>query len=138
MGWDRFTRYSDAPRTAPAIEAFLRNLYTWSDADTKRTVVGYEKVPGAAFVALHVEPLTPAEGHRHPFTTAIVVLLENEGGALAWKTMDEGAGPYEARASADFLKLLSPLELLPYPTYAAEWRKRVLAGCAASTTAKEG
>jgi hypothetical protein len=120
MGWDYFQRAEDAPRDAAAIEAFLRDLFTRSNADIKQTVERYERVPGAAFLALRIQAMT-----SQPYTTAIVVLLANEGGALGWKTMDESMGPYEARASLAFLDMLSPVEQLPHQGDAAGWRSRV-------------
>lgn len=56
---------------------------------------------------------------------AVVILFARKDKEVLWKEMEESMGPYsKMKCPKEILDILSPIESLPYPGYAKEWRKR--------------
>jgi hypothetical protein len=62
------------------------------------------------------------------YVFAAVILISNtQKHGFGYKEMDESVGPYECDCPDRIMRLLSPIEDIPSPSYAAEWRARVAA-----------
>ncbi len=61
-----------------------------------------------------------------PIVYGLVILTEQRGGEIGFKTMDETCGPNADKCPASILRLLTPLPQWPDGSigYAAEWRAR--------------
>jgi len=67
------------------------------------------------------------------FVFAAVILISNtQKNGFGYKDMTETMGPCECACPERIMRLLSPVEDIPNPSYAAEWRARVAAHHAAA------
>ena len=65
-----------------------------------------------------------ASGKSYVFC-AVILFKNNERDGFGYKDMDESMGPCEVDCPDRIMRLLSPIEELPNPGYAAQWRASV-------------
>src|SRR4051794_30955512 len=58
---------------------------------------------------------------------AVIQVFNNAKDGFGRKSMTECSGPCEVDCPARIMALLSPVEAIPNPSYAADWRSRVAA-----------
>lgn len=60
------------------------------------------------------------------YTLALIVLTQaKRDGEFLYKPVDETMGPCECACPKRIMRLLSPIEEIPNPSYAQNWRDRV-------------
>ena len=70
----------------------------------------------------------PEKATGKSFVLAAVILISNtRKHGFGYKDMTETMGPCECACPDRIMRLLSPVEDIPNPSYAAEWRARVAA-----------
>lgn len=97
--------------------------------DTAR-VLDAASVRGAIYAA--IRNTDTSSGKSYVFC-AVILFRNNDRDGFGYKAMDESAGPYAADCPDRIMRLLSPIEELPHPGYAAAWRARVAAAKKAPT-----
>ena len=124
MGWTCIYKPQD-----PYAE--VMSLFTWPDSvPFTAEIVKVSKVGSTYYVACKKTPKPgkTMETYGHvpdpedgSITFAAIILTRKDrNGDFCYKDMDEGMGPYEAKAPLSFLKLLSPTT----KDYANNWRDR--------------
>jgi hypothetical protein len=118
MGW----LYQHDPISDPV--AHLTTLFDHDGAETTNKVLAASRVGSTVYMA--VKCTDKATGKY--FVTAAVILISNtQKHGFGYKDMTESMGPCECACPDRIMRLLSPVEDLPYPGYAAQWRARVAA-----------
>lgn len=77
---------------------------------------------GTIYAAVRNEDKTT--GKTYVFC-AVILFKNSERSGFGYKDMDESCGPCEIDCPDRILRLLSPVDELPNPGYAVEWRGRV-------------
>ena len=124
MGW--WFHNTPLRHETPA-DYFTREL-THENEATKATVLATATVRGTVYAA--IRNLNKQTGKSYVFC-AVVPFKNSKRDGFGYKSMDEGMGPCEADCPERIMRLLSPVEDLPNPGYAADWRARVAAAKAA-------
>ena len=118
MGW----LYKHDPVDDPV--AYLTDLNDHDGEHFNNRVLAATRVGNTVYMALRC--MEKATGKS--FVLAAVVLISNtRKHGFGYKDMDETMGPCECACPDRIMRLLSPVEDIPNPSYAAEWRARVAA-----------
>ena len=116
MGW----LYQQDPVDDPVTEIVAK--FSYRGDPYKQRVLEAARVGNTIYLAVKVTDAGTT------FVTAFVVLISNtRRHGFGYKDMDETMGPVECACPDRIMRLLSPVEQLPYPGYAASWRARVQA-----------
>lgn len=125
MGW---IIYDNPMPYGFSADAYLRE-YMQFDKDGHSCVIRASTFVGKTWYAA-AEINRPASEHiqANKFTVALVILTcgrgtKNRPGRFGYKDMDETMGPCEADCPLYILDMLTPVDRLPDPSYAAQWRQ---------------
>ncbi len=123
MGW----LYRHDPIDDPV--AHLTEKFNHESEHRIGQVLDAARVGSTVYMAIRTtEKVTGA-----PFVFAAVILISNTmKNGFGYKDMTETMGPRECACPERIMRLLSPVEDIPDPSYAADWRARVAAHHAAS------
>ena len=121
MGW----LYQDQPlRHEKPVDYFRRELTSSRDGRSS-TVLDAAAVRGTVYAAVrNVNYPTPGADYVY---CAVILFKNNERDGFGYKDMCESMGPCEIDCPDRIMKLLSPVEQIPNPSYTADWRQRVAA-----------
>ena len=100
---------------------YLRTEFTVESEVLAQRVVDAARVGSTVYMA--IECGDRSTGRR--YTLAGIVLIADGRDGFGYKDMSECMGPYECSCPDRIMRLLSPVESLPQPGWAAEWRARV-------------
>jgi hypothetical protein len=118
MGW----LYKHDPIDDPV--PYLTDQYNHDGEHRTYRVLAAARVANTVYMA--VKSTEKTTGKR--FVLAAVILISNtQKHGFGYKDKDECMGPYECDCPDRIMRLLSPIEDIPSPSYAAEWRARVAA-----------
>jgi hypothetical protein len=118
MGW----LYKHDPIDDPV--AYLTDQYNHDGEHRTYRVLAAARVANTVYMAVKSTEKTTGKW----FVLAAVILISNtQKHGFGYKDMDECMGPYECDCPDRIMRLLSPIEDIPSPSYAAEWRARVAA-----------
>ena len=99
-----------------------REFFHENDA-TKITVLAAAAVRGAIYAAIRHEDKGVAEA---TFFCAVILFRNNKRDGFSYKAMDETMGPCKVDCPDRIMHLLSPVSEIPTPSFAADWRQRVI------------
>jgi len=133
MGW---LFQNDKLRHETPVDYITRE-FTHDNGTTAATVIAAAAVGGTIYAAIRNHDKTT--GRSYVFC-AVILFKNNQRDGFGYKDVDESMGPCEVACPDRIMRLLSPIEDLPHPGYAAEWRKSVAAAKAkkADTQSKIG
>ena len=118
MGW----LYKNAPIDDPV--AYLKDQYNHDNEEIVCRVIDAGRVANVVYLAVKITK----KATDLSYVTAIVALISNtKKDGFGYKDMGETAGPCECSCPDRIMRLLSPVEDLPYAGYAADWRASVAA-----------
>jgi hypothetical protein len=118
MGW----LFKHDPIDDPV--AYLTDQYTHDAEHHTYRVLAAARVANTVYMA--VKRTEKATGSFYVFA-AVILISNTQKHGFGYKDMDESVGSYECDCPDRIMRLLSPIEEIPYPSYAAEWRARVAA-----------
>jgi hypothetical protein len=123
MGW----LYRHDPIDDPV--AYLTDQFNYENEHRRSEVLAAARVGSTVYMAIRsTEKATGAS-----FVFAAVILISNtRKNGFGYKDMTESMGPCECACPKRIMRLLSPVEDIPNPSYTAEWRARVAAHHAAT------
>ena len=87
-------------------------------------VLAAARVANTVYMALKITEKTSGNSY---VLAAIILISNTRKHGFGYKDMSECMGPYECDCPDRIMRLLSPIEDIPSPSYAAEWRARVAA-----------
>ena len=120
MGW----LFRNQPLTTETPAEYLTRQFTHDGEQRKAEVLAASQVGGTVYMA--IRNTEKATGKSYVFA-AIILVKNNRRDGFGYKDMDEGMGPCEVACPDRIMKLLTPIEQLPNPSYATDWRERVVA-----------
>jgi hypothetical protein len=120
MGW---LFQNDKLRHQTPVEYITRE-FTHDNGTTAATVISAAAVGSTIYAAIRNHDKTT--GKSYVFC-AVILFKNNERDGFGYKDMDESMGPCEVDCPDRIMRLLSPIEEIPNPGYAADWRKSVVA-----------
>ena len=121
MGW----LYQNEPlRHEKPVDYFRREL-TFSRDGMSSTVLDAAAVRGTVYAAVR-NTNYPVPGADYVYC-AVILFKNNERDGFGYKDMCESMGPCEVDCPDRIMKLLTPVEQIPNPSYTADWRERVAA-----------
>ena len=129
MGW---LFQNDKLRHQTPVEYITRE-FTHDSGTTAATVISAAAVGSTIYAAIRNHDKTTSKSYVF---CAVILFKNNERDGFGYKDMDESVGPCEVDCPARIMRLLSPIEDLPNPGYAAEWRKSVAAANAKKAEAR--
>ena len=130
MGW----LVSDHPLTHETPAAYLTRHYTSETAEARSEVLAASQVGRAVYMAVrHTHKAGEHVGQSYVYA-AVILVFNNARNGFGRKSMTECSGPCEVDCPARIMALLSPVEAIPDPGYAADWRARVAAAAAERRT----
>ena len=104
--------------------AHLTNLFDYEDDKRSNRVLAAARVGNTVYMALRCAEKATGKA----FVLAAVILFSNtRKDGFGYKDMDETMGPCACACPERIMRLLSPVEEIPNPSYAADWRARVAA-----------
>ena len=118
MGW----LYKHDPISDPV--AYLTDQYDHDGEHRTYRVLAAARVANTVYMAVKVTE--KATGNSYVLAAVILISNTRKHG-FGYKDMDETMGPCECACPDRIMRLLSPLEDIPNPGYAADWRARVAA-----------
>ena len=124
MGWT----FQDEPLRGETPAARITRLFTHEGASQRLSVLAAATVRGTVYAAVRVEDRTTGRAH---VLCAVVLVRNSLREGFGYKEMDETMGPAACDPPAHILALLSPVEDIPNPRFAAAWRARVAERAAA-------
>jgi len=101
---------------------YITREFSHESETAKATVLAAAAVRGTIYAAIRTENKTT--GKTYVFC-AVILFKNSERSGFGYKNMDESCGPCEVDCPDRILRLLSPVEEIPGPGYAADWRARV-------------
>lgn len=101
---------------------YITREFSHESETAKATVLAAAPVRGTIYAAVRNEDKTT--GKTYVFC-AVILFKNSERSGFGYKDMDESCGPCEVDCPDRILRLLSPVDELPNPGYAVEWRARV-------------
>ena len=116
MGW----LFKHDPIDNPV--AYLTNQFTHDGESRASRVLGAARVANTVYMAVKVTE--KATGRSYVFAAVILISNTRKNG-FGYKDMDETMGPCACACPDRIMRLLSPVEDIPNPSYAAAWRARV-------------
>lgn len=118
MGW----LYRHDPIDDPI--AYLTDQFIHEGEHRANLVLAAARVGSTVYMAIKSTEKTSGKS----FVFAAVILISNtQKHGFGYKDMDETMGPCECACPDRIMRLLSPIADIPNPSYAAEWRARVMA-----------
>jgi hypothetical protein len=124
MGW----LYKHDPIDDPV--AYLTDQYNHDGEHRTYRVLAAARVANTVYMAVKIIQTTSGNS----YVLAAVILISNtQKHGFGYKDMDECMGPGECACPDRIMRLLSPIEEIPNPRYAAGWRARVAAHKKAAT-----
>jgi hypothetical protein len=118
MGW--FYPNDKLRHQTPA--QYITRELTGEGPTGRATVLATATVRNTIYAAIRNED--KASGKSYVFA-AVILFRNTKRDGFGYKQMDEGMGPCEVDCPARIMRLLSPVEDLPSPGYAADWRAKV-------------
>ena len=119
MGW----LYHDRPLRHETVVDFFRRELTFTRDGASSTVLDAAAVGGTVYAAVR------NMNHLHPgcdyVYCAVILFKNNERDGFGYKDMCESMGPCAVDCPDRIMRLLSPVEQIPNPSYTAAWRQRV-------------
>jgi len=104
--------------------AYLTDQYNHDGEHRTYRVLTAARVANTVYMAVKITEKTTGNS----YVLAAVILISNtRKHGFGYKDMDETVGPCERACPDRVMRLLSPIEDIPNPGYAAEWRARVAA-----------
>ena len=123
MGW----LVSDHPLTHETPAAYFTRSYTGETAEARSEVLAASQVGRAVYMAVrHTHKTGEYAGQSYVYA-AVILVFNNAKDGFGRKSMTECSGPCEVDCPARIMALLSPVEAIPNPSHAADWRSRVAA-----------
>jgi hypothetical protein len=120
MGWlfqnDRLTSQTPAE--------YITQHFTYETDACKATVLAAATVRGTIYAAIRNE--IKSTGASYVFC-GVFLFKNNKKDGFGYKDIDEAMGPCEVDCPDRIMRLLSPVENIPSPGYAAQWRADVAA-----------
>jgi hypothetical protein len=113
---------------------YITREFTHASGTQHATVLDAAAVRGAIYAAIRN---TDTETGKSYVFAAVVLFKNNERDGFGYKGMDEAMGPCEVDCPDRIMRQLSPVEDIPNPGYAADWRARVAAARMARKHAAE-
>ncbi|MEO9191632.1 MAG: hypothetical protein ABI224_16750, partial [Acetobacteraceae bacterium] len=101
---------------------YVTQHFTHDNGTTSATVLATATVGGTIYAA--IRNADTSTGKSYVFA-AVILFRNNEKDGFGYKELDEGMGPCEVDCPDRIMRLLSPIEEIPDPGYAAHWRTRV-------------
>jgi hypothetical protein len=101
---------------------YITKEFTCEGPTERATVLAAAAVGNTIYAAIRNED--KETGRAYVFA-AVVLFKNNERNGFGYKDMDESMGPCDVDCPDRIMRLLSPIEDLPSPGYAAEWRAKV-------------
>lgn len=129
MGW----LVADRPLTHETPADYLTRLYTNETDAARSQVLAASQVGRAVYMAVRHTHRTGEHAGRAYTFAAVILVFNNAKDGFGRKSMSECSGPCEVDCPARIMALLSPVEEIPDPGSAADWRERV----AAAVTARQ-
>jgi len=127
MGW----LYKHDPIDDPV--AYLTDHFNHDGEHRTQRVLAAARVANTVYMA--VKSTEKATGSFYVFAAVILISNTRKHG-FGYKDMSECMGPYECDCHDRIMRLLSPIEDIPSPSYAAEWRARVATRKTANTASR--
>jgi len=118
MGW----LYNLDPIDDPV--AYLTDHFHHDGEHRTQRVLAAARVANTVYMALKITEKTTDNSY---VLAAIILISNTRRHGFGYKDMSECMGPYECDCPDRIMRLLSPIEDIPSPSYAAEWRARVAA-----------
>ncbi|WP_292531527.1 hypothetical protein [Methylocystis sp.] len=120
MGWlfhnDMLTHQTPAE--------YIAQHFSHENDTCKATVIATATVRGTIYAAIRNEIKNTNKTYVF---CGVFLFKNNKKDGFGYKDMDEGMGPCEVDCPDRIMRLLSPVDDMPSPGYAAEWRTRVAA-----------
>lgn len=126
MGW----LVSDRPLTHETPAAHFTRKYTGETAEARSEVLAASQVGRAVYMAVRHTHKAGEHAGRSYVHAAVILVFNNAKEGFGYKSMTECSGPCQVDCPARITALLSPVEDIPDPGYAADWRARVAAAVA--------
>lgn len=123
MGW----LVADHPLTQETPADYLTRLYTNETDAARSQVLAASQVGRAVYMAVRHHHKTGEHAGRSYTFAAVILVFNNARDGFGRKSMSECSGPCEVDCPARIMALLSPVEEIPDPGSAADWRERVAA-----------
>lgn len=126
MGW----LVSDRPLTHETPAAYFTRSYTGDTDEAQSEVLAALQVGRTVYMAVRHTHKTGEHAGQSYVYAAVILVFNNAKDGFGRKSMTECSGPCEVDCPARIMALLSPVEAIPDPGYAAEWRARVASAVA--------
>lgn len=130
MGW---LFHNDMLRSQTPAEYITQHFSCETDTH-KATVLATATVHGTIYAAIRNE--IKSSGVAYVFC-GVFLFKNNKRDGFGYKDMDESCGPCEVDCPDRIIRLLSPVENMPNPGYAAQWRADVAAAKQRRATARK-
>ena len=130
MGW----LVSDRHLTTETPAQYLTREYSNDSTEYRTEVLAASQVGRAVYLAIRNSHQTGRYAGKTYTYAAIILVFNNAREGFGRKAMDGTAGLYEIDCPARIMALLSPIEEIPDPGYAADWRRRVREAVASRRT----
>lgn len=101
---------------------YITRAFTHHNGTWQATVISAAAVGSTIYAAIRNHDTST--GKSYVFC-AVILFKNNERDGFAYKDMDDSMGPCEVDCPDRIMRLLSPIEDLPNPGYAATWRRSV-------------
>jgi hypothetical protein len=118
MGW---LFHNEKLRQETPVQYITRE-FTHTSGTRHATVLDAAAVRGTIYAAIRN---TDKETGKSYVFCAVILFKNSKKNGFGYKDMDEGMGPCEVDCPNRIMRLLSPVEDMPNPGYAADWRARV-------------
>ena len=118
MGW----LYRHDPIDNPV--AYLTDQYTHDGEHRTYRVLAAARVTNTVYMAVKITEKTTGKSY---VLAAVIMISNTRKHGFGYKDMDETVGPCESACPDRIMRLLSPIEDIPNPSYAVDWRARVVA-----------
>jgi len=128
MGW----LYKHDPIDDPV--AYLTDRYDYDDERMTHRVLAAARVANTVYMAIR---FTDKAASKSWVSAAVILISNTRQHGFGYKDMCESMGPNECACPDRIIRLLSPVDDLPHPGYAASWRARVAAANQAAANLKK-
>ncbi|MBI0536938.1 hypothetical protein D9599_15315 [Roseomonas sp. KE2513] len=121
MGW----LVADRPLAHETPADYLTRLYTNETDAARSEVLAASQLGRAVYMAVRHRHKTGEHAGRTYTFAAVILVFNNAKDGFGRKSMSECSGPCEVDCPTRIMALLSPVEEIPDPGSAADWRERV-------------